>query len=79
MQKKEIAAYKNRMSKPVLLLNKEKVCLKIKRSPILNIEKELAKHMSGSPRFTCRRRFMKAYHCLSLRLCQLESPLLQAM
>lgn len=43
--KKEIAAYKNRMSKPVLLLNKEKVCLKIKRSPILDIEKELAKHM----------------------------------
>ena len=43
--KKEIAAYKNRMSKPVLLLNKEKVCLKIKRSPIFDIEKELAKHM----------------------------------
>lgn len=43
--KKEIAAYKNRTSKPVLLLNKEKVCLKIKRSPILDIEKELAKHM----------------------------------
>lgn len=29
----------------MLLLNKEKVCLKIKRSPILDIEKELAKHM----------------------------------
>ena len=43
--KKEIAAYKNRMSKPVLLLNKEKVCLKIKRSPVLDVEKELAKHM----------------------------------
>lgn len=43
--KKEIAAYKNRMSKPVLLLNKERVCLKIKRSPIFDIEKELAKHM----------------------------------
>lgn len=43
--KKEIAAYKNRMSKPVLLLNKEKTCLKIKRSPMLDVEKELAKHM----------------------------------
>lgn len=43
--KKEIAAYKNRMSKPVLLLNKEKACLKIKRSPVLDVEKELAKHM----------------------------------
>lgn len=43
--KKEIAAYKNRMSKPVLLLNKEKGCLKIKRTPILDVEKELEKHM----------------------------------
>ena len=43
--KKEIAVYKNRMSKPVLLLNKEKTCLKIKRSPMLDVEKELAKHM----------------------------------
>lgn len=43
--KKELAAYKNRMSKPVLLLNKEKACLKIKRSPVLDVEKELVKHM----------------------------------
>lgn len=43
--KKEIAAYKNRMSKPVLLLNREKNCLKIKQTPLLDVEKELAKHM----------------------------------
>lgn len=43
--KKQIGAYKSRMSKPVLLLNKEKTCLKIKRSPMLDVEKELAKHM----------------------------------
>lgn len=43
--KKEIAAYKNRMSKPVLLVNKEKKCLKIKRPPIIDIEKEVKVHM----------------------------------
>lgn len=43
--KKEIATYKNRMSKPVLLINKEKDCLKIKRTPLLDVEKELEKHM----------------------------------
>lgn len=43
--KKELAAYKNRMSKPVLLLNKEKDFLKIKRAPLVDVEKELEKQM----------------------------------
>ena len=43
--KKEIAAYKNRISKPVLLVNKEKKCLKIRRPPIIDIEKEVKVHM----------------------------------
>ena len=43
--KKEIAAYKNRMSRPVLLVNNEKKCLKIKRSSKVDVEKELEMHM----------------------------------
>lgn len=43
--RKELMALKNRMSKPVLLLNGEKDVLKIKRSPLLNIDEVLESHM----------------------------------
>lgn len=43
--RKELMALKNRMSKPVLLLNGENDVLKIKRSPLLNIDEMLEFHM----------------------------------